>query len=68
MLFERVTPHGLTGLGQTNLNHGLARRDAAKVVIETGDAMHFGTGEVKTSRNVSQAIVAEVAIMSLHSV
>jgi hypothetical protein len=68
MLFERVTPQGLTGLCQTNFNYGLARRDAAKVVIETGDAMHFGTGEVKTGRNVSQAIVAEVAITGLYSV
>jgi hypothetical protein len=48
---QRVGAHALAGFGPAHLHHVARRRRAAKVVIESEHAMHFGARQVERQGN-----------------
>ena len=63
---KRLAAHRLTGLGLTQPHDALARRLAAKEIVEGDDAVDFGAREIEGGRQQCGGFRRDKAEMRLH--
>ena len=66
--FELAGTHGLAGFRPADLYHMAAGRRAAKIMIETDNAVYLGAGELHAGGNQGDSLSRDIAERSLDGV
>src|SRR3546814_16936648 len=62
---QRLAAHRLAGFGAAQLEHMLAGRSAAEIMVEADDAVDFGARQVQRSSHSEQGRIGQLAELQI---